>query len=49
MDEADYRLMRQAAGVICRHRAKQPANIVTSRWRYSLMNWGYDPLKDAES
>jgi len=48
LDEADYRLMRKAAGFIRRHRAQQPANIVTSRWRYSLMNWGHDPLKELE-
>jgi hypothetical protein len=42
----DYRLMRKAVGFIRRHRAQEPANIVTSRWRYSLMNWGYDPLND---
>jgi hypothetical protein len=44
----DYRLMRKAVGFIRRHRAQEPVNIVTSRWRYSLMNWGYDPLNDLE-
>jgi predicted NAD/FAD-dependent oxidoreductase len=42
--EEDWRLMRKAVGVIRRHRAQEPANIVTSRWRYALMNWGHDPL-----
>ena len=42
----DYRHMRKVVGFIRRHRAQEPANIVTSRWRYSLMNWGHDPLKD---
>lgn len=46
LDEADYRLMRKAAGVIRRHLAQRPENIVTSRWRYALMNWGHDPLQD---
>jgi len=46
LDEEDYRLMRKAVGVIRRHRAQEPANIVTSRWRYALMNWGHDPLKE---
>ena len=41
----DYLHMRKVVGFIRRHRAQEPANIVTSRWRYSLMNWGYDPLK----
>jgi hypothetical protein len=43
--EDDYRHMRKTVGFIRRHRAQEPANLVTSRWRYSLMNWGHDPLK----
>ena len=42
----DYRHMRKVTGFVRRHRAQEPANIVTSRWRYSLMNWGHDPLRD---
>jgi hypothetical protein len=38
--------MRKVIGFVRRHRAQEPANPVTSRWRYSLMNWGHDPLKD---
>ena len=45
LDADDYRQMRRTIGFIRRHRAQEPANIVTSRWRYSLMNWGHDPLK----
>lgn len=44
----DYLHMRKVAGFVARHRAQEPANPVTSRWRYSLMNWGHDPLKDLE-
>jgi hypothetical protein len=44
--DADYLHMRKVAGFVARHRAQEPANCVTSRWRYSLMNWGCDPLKD---
>ena len=44
--DADYAHMRKVAGFVARHRAQEPANPVTSRWRYSLMNWGCDPLKD---
>ena len=44
--DADYLHMRKVAGFVARHRAQEPANPVTSRWRYSLMNWGCDPLKD---
>lgn len=43
-DDDDWELMRKAVGVIRRHRAREPANMVTSRWRYALMNWGHDPL-----
>ena len=46
LEPDDYRHMRKTVGFIRRHRAQQPDNIVTSRWRYSLMNWGFDPLKD---
>jgi Protein of unknown function (DUF3140) len=46
LGEADYAHMRKVAGFVARHRAQRPENIVTSRWRYSLMNWGHDPLKD---
>ncbi len=42
----DYRHMRRVAGFVARHRAQEPANPVTSRWRYALMNWGCDPLKE---
>ena len=41
----DYAHMRKVVGFIRRHLAQEPANTVTSRWRYSLMNWGHDPLK----
>ena len=45
LSDADYAHMRKVVGYVKRHRAQEPANIVTSRWRYSLMNWGHDPLK----
>ncbi len=45
LSDDDYALMRKAVGYIRRHRAQEPANVATSRWRYSLMNWGHDPLK----
>ena len=43
--EEDYAHMRRVAGFVARHRAQEPANTVTSRWRWSLMNWGHDPQK----
>jgi hypothetical protein len=46
LDESDLAHMRKTVGFIRRHRAQEPANMVTSRWRYSLMNWGHDPLID---
>ena len=44
----DYAHMRKVVGFVKRHRAQQPANVVSSRWRYSLMNWGHDPLKEID-
>ena len=44
--EEDWAHMRKVVGFVRRHRAQEPANPVSSRWRYSLMNWGCDPLKD---
>lgn len=49
LTDDDYAHMRKVAGYVARHKAQRPENIVTSRWRYSLMNWGYDPLKERES
>ena len=45
LTEEDYLHMRKVVGYVRRHRAQEPRNMVTSRWRYSLMNWGHDPLK----
>ena len=45
LTDSDYAHMRKVAGFVKRHRAQEPANMFTSRWRYSLMNWGHDPLK----
>jgi hypothetical protein len=36
----------QSVGDVHRHLAQRPAGDVTdTKWRYSLMNWGHDPLK----
>jgi hypothetical protein len=45
LNDDDYGHMRRVVGYVRRHLAQEPANLVTSRWRYSLMNWGHDPLK----
>ena len=42
----DYVHMRKVVGFVRRHLAQEPANTASSRWRYSLMNWGHDPIKD---
>ena len=43
---SDYAHMRKVIGYVHRHLAQKPAveDVKTSRWRYSLMNWGHDPL-----
>ena len=45
LTDADFAHMRKVVGYVRRHRAQEPANVATSKWRYSLMNWGNDPLK----
>lgn len=48
LDGGDYAHMRKVVGFVRRHRGQGPYEefrIPTSRWRYSLMNWGHDPLK----
>ncbi|HEX5597884.1 MAG TPA: DUF3140 domain-containing protein [Micromonosporaceae bacterium] len=47
LDDDDYRHMRYVVGFVHRHTAQRPAhNVEKMKWRYSLMNWGHDPLKD---
>ena len=44
-DQYDH--MNKVVGYIHRHLAQGPDDdIEHSDWRYSLMNWGHDPLKD---
>ena len=44
--DADYDHMRTVIGYVHRHLAQRPSGDVReTRWRYSLMNWGDDPLK----
>ena len=45
--DEDHEHMRKVAGYVARHSEQRPDGDVTgTRWRYSLMNWGHDPLKD---
>ncbi len=38
--------MVRLVGYVRRHQAQKPkGNVEDSNWRYSLMNWGHDPLK----
>lgn len=42
----DYEHMREVAGYVHRHLAQRPSgDLSETPWRYSLMNWGHDPLK----
>lgn len=46
LTDNDYQHMRKVVGYVHRHLAQRPKGDVTdTRWRYSLMNWGHDPLK----
>ena len=42
----DYEHMRKVTGYVHRHLAQRPKVVEHSHWRYSLMNWGHDPLKN---
>ena len=43
-DDLDH--MRKVIGYVHRHSAQRPdGDVRDTRWRYSLMNWGHDPLK----
>lgn len=47
LTDEDYAWMSKVVGYVHRHLAQRPAGDVTdTKWRYSLMNWGHDPLKD---
>ena len=46
LTEADYRHMKKVIGYCRRHLAQRPwGDVMHTRWRWSLMNWGHDPLK----
>ena len=47
LTEDDFAHMRKVIGYIHRHLAQRPkGDIRDTRWRFSLMNWGHDPLAD---
>ena len=46
LTDSQYEHMQKVVGYIHRHKAQKPSgDIEDSDWRYSLMNWGHDPLK----
>jgi hypothetical protein len=48
LSESDHVHMRKVVGYVRRHAAQRPRGDVTdTRWRWSLMNWGHDPLRQA--
>ena len=47
--DEDAHQMQRVIGYVHRHMAQRPAgDIEHTHWRYSLMNWGHDPLKKSE-
>ena len=47
LTDDDLAHMKKVHGYVARHLAQEPGeeDIASSKWRYSLMNWGHDPLK----
>ena len=47
LSDDDLAHMRKVHGYVQRHLAQHPEHedVATSKWRYSLMNWGHDPVK----
>ena len=46
LTDDDHEHMRKVVGYVHRHLAQRPSGDVgDTRWRYSLMNWGHDPLE----
>lgn len=46
MTAPDLKHVHKVVGYIKRHLAQRPdGDVSETRWRYSLMNWGHDPIK----
>jgi hypothetical protein len=44
--DGDVDHMRRVVNYVHRHQAQKPnSDVENSSWRYSLLNWGHDPLK----
>jgi hypothetical protein len=45
LTDDDVQHMHKVVGYVHRHLAQRPdGDVEHTRWRYSLMNWGHDPL-----
>ncbi|MGJ0121098.1 DUF3140 domain-containing protein [Williamsia sp. MIQD14] len=46
LSDDDAAHMRKVVGYVHRHSAQRPkGDVEDTAWRYSLMNWGHDPIK----
>lgn len=46
LTDSNYEHMKKVNAYIARHTAQKPdGDLKESDWRYSLKNWGHDPLK----
>ncbi len=51
LTDGDYAHMKKVIGYCRRHLAQRPpahrtgGDVTNTRWRWSLMNWGHDPLR----
>ncbi|HYO38384.1 MAG TPA: DUF3140 domain-containing protein [Nocardioidaceae bacterium] len=46
LTDDDVQHMRKVVGYVHRHLGQRPSGDVEhTRWRYSLMNWGHNPLR----
>jgi len=47
LTDDDLAHMKKVHGYVARHSAQRPdGDVEDTPWRYSLMNWGHDPLED---
>ena len=46
LTNSDYEHMQKVNSYVSRHQAQKPSgDIEDTNWRYSLKNWGHDPMK----
>ncbi|MFJ6654079.1 DUF3140 domain-containing protein [Microbacterium sp. NPDC091313] len=45
LTDSDYAHMKKVVGYVARNTKQRPSgDVAETPWRYSLMNWGHDPL-----